>query len=75
MLMLMGVLTPLKANERPVSLAFDDAPVGQVLQALADWQNLNLMVAPEVQGTLSPAGECSLATGASAGGPHGSAQC
>lgn len=53
LLMLMGVLTPLKANERPVSLAFDDAPVGQVLQALADWQNLNLMVAPEVQGTLS----------------------
>lgn len=53
LLMLVGVLTPLKANERPVSLAFDDAPVGQVLQALADWQKLNLMVAPEVQGRLS----------------------
>lgn len=41
------------AKKGPLSLAFDDAPVGQVLQALASWQQLNLMVAPGVQGTLS----------------------
>lgn len=42
-----------RAVEAPISLAFDDAPVEQVLQALADYQQLNLMVAPGVQGNLS----------------------
>lgn len=42
-----------KATDRPVSLVFDDAPVGHILQALADFQQLNLMIAPGVKGTLS----------------------
>lgn len=42
-----------RASEAPISLAFDDAPVEQVLQALADYQQLNLMIAPGVQGHLS----------------------
>lgn len=37
----------------PISLAFEDAPVGQVLQALAEYQQLNLMVSPEVNGSLT----------------------
>lgn len=53
MLILVGIAHPSLADKRPISLAFDEAPVGQVLQALASWQNLNLMVAPEVQGKLS----------------------
>lgn len=36
-----------------MSLAFDDAPVGQILQALADYRQLNLVVAPGVEGSLS----------------------
>lgn len=41
------------ANEEPISLSFDDAPVIQILQALADYKQLNLMVAPGVEGILS----------------------
>nr|WP_158785182.1 DNA uptake porin HofQ [Pantoea sp. BAV 3049] len=41
------------ANPVPLSLAFDNAPVGEILQALADYQQLNLVVAPDVEGTLS----------------------
>ncbi|QDX28706.1 DNA uptake porin HofQ [Dickeya poaceiphila] len=37
----------------PVSLAFDDVPVQRVLQALADHQQLNLVVAPGVAGNIS----------------------
>ncbi len=37
----------------PISLAFENAPIGQVLQALAEYQQLNLMVAPEVAGSLT----------------------
>ncbi|WP_232100100.1 MULTISPECIES: DNA uptake porin HofQ [Lonsdalea] len=37
----------------PVSLAFDDVPVARVLQALADHQRLNLVVAPGVEGKIS----------------------
>ncbi|MBP2168641.1 protein transport protein HofQ [Erwinia toletana] len=44
---------PGRSSEAPISLAFDDAPVERVLQALADYQQLNLMVAPGVEGTLS----------------------
>ncbi|MDU2732526.1 MAG: DNA uptake porin HofQ [Mixta calida] len=40
-------------REEPLSLAFQDAPVEQVLQALADYQQLNLMVAPGVEGEIT----------------------
>ncbi|MFB4361675.1 protein transport protein HofQ [Pantoea sp. PNA 14-12] len=36
-----------------LSLAFDDAPIERILQALADYQQINLMISPEVNGTLS----------------------
>lgn len=49
----LALICPLSASQGPLSLAFDAAPVGQVLQALADYQQLNLMVAPGVEGTLS----------------------
>ncbi len=39
--------------ENKVSLEFNDAPVNVVLQALADHQQLNLVVAPGVEGVLS----------------------
>jgi len=51
--MLWLLMTSSRASEAPITLAFDDAPVERVLQALADYQQLNLMVAPGVQGTLS----------------------
>lgn len=41
------------ADEAPLSLAFDHAPVEQILQALADYQQVNLLIAPEVEGVLS----------------------
>ncbi|QGU85993.1 DNA uptake porin HofQ [Erwinia sorbitola] len=47
------LITPLSASQAPLSLAFDAAPVGQVLQALADYQQLNLVVAPGVEGAIS----------------------
>lgn len=48
------VLMPLTgwANNR-VTLTLDDTPVAQVLQALAEQQNFNVIVAPEVTGNLS----------------------
>lgn len=49
-------LTPALANDddnQRLSLNFDDAPVGRVLQALADYQHLNLLIAPGVEGKLS----------------------
>lgn len=49
----LALISPVCASEAPVSLAFDAAPVAQILQALADYQQLNLMVAPGVEGTLS----------------------
>ncbi|BCQ33014.1 MULTISPECIES: DNA uptake porin HofQ [Erwinia] len=49
----LALISPLSASQIPLSLAFDAAPVGQVLQALADYQQLNLVVAPGVEGTLS----------------------
>ncbi len=39
--------------ETPVSLAFDDVPVQRVLQALAEHQQLNLVIAPGVEGNVS----------------------
>ncbi|WP_226052095.1 DNA uptake porin HofQ [Dickeya chrysanthemi] len=41
------------SRDEPVSLAFDDVPVQRVLQALADHQQLNLVVAPGVAGNVS----------------------
>ena len=37
----------------PLSVVVDEAPVAQVLQALAESEKLNLVVAPGVEGTLS----------------------
>ncbi|MDT0176151.1 DNA uptake porin HofQ [Pantoea sp. RRHST58] len=36
-----------------LSLNFDDAPVERILQALADYQHVNLLIAPGVEGRLS----------------------
>lgn len=53
-LLLISSLQPVyAANEAPLSLAFDHAPVEQILQALADYQQVNLLIAPEVEGVLS----------------------
>ena len=41
------------ADDQRLSLAFDNAPVERILQALADYQQINLVIAPEVQGSLS----------------------
>ncbi|CCP08782.1 Protein transport protein hofQ precursor [Erwinia amylovora MR1] len=49
----MALISPLAAAQPPLTLAFDNAPVAQVLQALADYQQLNLVVAPGVEGHLS----------------------
>ncbi len=38
---------------KPVTLVFDDAPVQQVLRALAEHQRLNLVVAPGIKGNIS----------------------
>ena len=50
-------LTPTLANDdangQRLSLNFDDAPVARILQALADYQHLNLLIAPGVEGSLS----------------------
>ncbi|WP_311790651.1 MULTISPECIES: DNA uptake porin HofQ [Pantoea] len=50
-------LTPTLANDddngQRLSLNFDDAPVARILQALADYQHLNLLIAPGVEGKLS----------------------
>jgi len=53
LLLTLWLALPLRAGQAPLSLAFDDAPVGQILQALADYQQLNLLVAPGVEGRLS----------------------
>lgn len=54
LLMALGGLLPVyAADEEPLSLTFDHAPVARILQALADYQQVNLMIAPEVEGTLS----------------------
>lgn len=52
---LLVLLLPLNALAKtpPLSLTFDDAPVVQVLQALAQAANRNIVVAPEVSGVLS----------------------
>ncbi|WP_159227116.1 DNA uptake porin HofQ [Pantoea sp. 18059] len=53
-LLLLSCLLPVyAADEEPLSLTFDNAPVERILQALADYQQINLMIAPEVEGSLS----------------------
>ena len=42
-----------KKNDRPVSLMVDDVPVAQVLQTLAEMRQKNLIIAPDVSGSLS----------------------
>ncbi len=42
-----------QGRDEPLSVAFQDAPIAQVLQALADYQQLNLMVAPGVEGQIT----------------------
>ncbi|MDU5782561.1 MAG: DNA uptake porin HofQ [Pantoea sp.] len=54
-------LAPVQATDDPsdgergqrLSLNFDDAPVERILQALADYQHVNLLIAPGVEGRLS----------------------
>jgi protein transport protein HofQ len=51
LLMLMPLAWAQKTQ--PVSLVVDDVPVAQVLQTLADLEQQNLVIAPDVTGTLS----------------------
>ena len=54
LLLVISCLLPVHAaDEEPLSLTFDNAPVERILQALADYQQINLMIAPEVEGSLS----------------------
>lgn len=53
LLMLLCLSMTLRANDDRLSLTFDDAPVERILQALADYQNTNLLIAPGVEGRLS----------------------
>lgn len=53
LLLLIPLLGAAAKKEPPVSLVVDDAPVTQVLQSLAEMQKLNLLVAPDVSGTVS----------------------
>lgn len=53
LLLLPLAVAPAARNDKPVSLVIDDAPVAQVLQATAEMNHKNLVVAPDVSGTLS----------------------
>jgi protein transport protein HofQ len=54
MLLLLILSHPLWASTpKPVNLVVDDVPVVQVLQALAAQEERNLVVSPDVSGTLS----------------------
>ncbi|MFJ5484451.1 DNA uptake porin HofQ [Pectobacterium actinidiae] len=51
---LLLLTAPFQANaESSVSMAFEDSPIPRVLQALADHQQLNVVIAPGVTGNLS----------------------
>ncbi|WP_264273097.1 DNA uptake porin HofQ [Duffyella gerundensis] len=43
----------LRAEDKKLTISFDETPIERVLQALAEFQQLNLMVAPGVTGQLS----------------------
>lgn len=53
LLLCLSLSLPLRASEARLSLVFDDAPIERILQALADYQHTNLLVAPGVEGRLS----------------------
>ncbi|WP_312952569.1 DNA uptake porin HofQ [Superficieibacter sp.] len=52
---LLLIVTPLvwAQKPKPVTLVVDDVPVAQILQTLADLEGQNLVIAPDVSGTLS----------------------
>ena len=51
--MLITLMPATRASDDRLTLAFDDAPVERILNALAEFQQLNLLIAPGVEGTLS----------------------
>ena len=51
--LLLSMLPAWAKSPVPVTLVVDDVPVGQVLQTLAELGRYNLIVAPEVSGTIS----------------------
>ncbi|MEN0613543.1 DNA uptake porin HofQ [Klebsiella indica] len=51
--LLLPVIVTAAKKDLPVSLIVDDAPVAQVLQTLAEIKQKNLVVAPDVSGTVS----------------------
>ena len=54
LLLLLALSEPLwAAAPKPVTLVVDDVPVAQVLQALVAQENRNLVVSPDVTGSLS----------------------
>ncbi|MXG37532.1 DNA uptake porin HofQ, partial [Escherichia coli] len=54
LLLLLAISQPLwAAAPKPVTLVVDDVPVVQVLQALVAQENRNLVVSPDVTGSLS----------------------
>ncbi|WP_237931814.1 type IV pilus secretin PilQ [Buttiauxella sp. S19-1] len=52
-LLLTLVLPFTSQADKGISLVLDDAPISQVLQALAETQRVNLLIAPGVEGVLS----------------------
>ncbi|EOW1853497.1 DNA uptake porin HofQ [Escherichia coli] len=52
-LLLMMIPSVQAAKPQKVTLMVDDVPVAQVLQALAEQEKLNLVVSPDVNGTVS----------------------
>lgn len=56
-------------DKQIISLEFQDAPVTVILQALADYRQMNLIAAPGVSGNLT--GGCALAPGAGADPAYG----
>ncbi|WP_297196783.1 DNA uptake porin HofQ [uncultured Pluralibacter sp.] len=52
-LLLVSFMTIAKEKAKPVTLSVDEVPVVQVLQALADLADRNIIIAPEVRGNLS----------------------
>ena len=51
--LLLPMMVDAVKKDLPVSLVVDDAPVAQVLQSLAELKQKNLVVAPDVSGTVS----------------------
>lgn len=48
-----AAITGAAQDQGPISLAFQDAPVTVVLQALADYRQLNVVTAVGVEGNLT----------------------